>query len=88
MFAGVVSNSKSEEMEIGSAPEEPSLHIVVIWRRDASHLKYEWAPHEWQASSSNEWNETRALLESTIDRLLRASEALSYETVVNVNISY
>lgn len=66
----------------GGSPVEPVLHIVIIWRRDVNHLKYEWLPHTWNTEKSQEWNETRNHLESTIQRLLHASEALSYETVI------
>ncbi|XP_066997779.2 dnaJ homolog subfamily C member 16 [Anabrus simplex] len=64
------------------SPAEPVLHVVIIWRRDASHIKYEWLPHTWNGAESQEWNETRDRLESTIQRLLHASEALSYEAVI------
>ncbi|KOC69315.1 DnaJ like protein subfamily C member 16 [Habropoda laboriosa] len=66
------------------SPLEPLLHIVIIWRRDANHLKYEWLPTVWieAAQDETQWNETRRNLEQTIQRLLRASEALPYAAVV------
>ncbi|CAL7950285.1 unnamed protein product [Xylocopa violacea] len=66
------------------SPLEPLLHIVIIWRRDANHLKYEWLPTGWVEAAQDEiqWNETRRNLEQTIQRLLRASEALPYAAVV------
>ncbi|XP_076249530.1 dnaJ homolog subfamily C member 16 l(3)80Fg [Calliopsis andreniformis] len=66
------------------SPLEPLLHIVIIWRRDANHLKYEWLPIGWieAAQDENQWNETRRNLEQTLQRLLRASEALPYAAVV------
>ncbi|XP_043250790.1 dnaJ homolog subfamily C member 16 [Colletes gigas] len=66
------------------SPLEPLLHIVIIWRRDANHLKYEWLPTGWieAAQDEGQWNETRHNLEQTIQRLLRASEALPYAAVV------
>ncbi|XP_076277209.1 dnaJ homolog subfamily C member 16 l(3)80Fg [Lasioglossum baleicum] len=66
------------------SPLEPLLHIVIIWRRDANHLKYEWLPTGWieAAEDENQWNETRRNLEQTIQRLLRATEALPYAAVV------
>lgn len=65
------------------SPMEPLLHIVIIWRRDASHLKYEWLPHGWvEVQDDRIWNETRRHLEKTIQRLLRATEALPYAAVV------
>ncbi|KAJ9586685.1 hypothetical protein L9F63_019723, partial [Diploptera punctata] len=64
------------------SPAEPVLHVVIIWRRDANHIKYEWLPHTWNGAKSQEWNETRDRLESTLQRLLHASEALSCEAVI------
>jgi len=66
------------------SPLEPLLHIVIIWRRDANHLKYEWLPHGWIEAVQDDriWNETRRHLEKTIQKLLRATEALPYAAVV------
>lgn len=60
---------------------EPLLRIVILWRRDTSHVKYEWITDKWDL------NDTTQKLESTISRLLRSSEALSYEAFVNVRES-
>ncbi|XP_063974734.1 dnaJ homolog subfamily C member 16 [Diachasmimorpha longicaudata] len=66
------------------SPLEPLLHIVIIWRRDASHLKYQWLSSGWldAAEDENKWNETRRKLEQTIQRLLRITEALPYAAKV------
>ncbi|RLU16233.1 hypothetical protein DMN91_011993 [Ooceraea biroi] len=66
------------------SPMEPLLHIVIIWRRDANHLKYEWLPNGWIEAAQDDrvWNETRRHLEKTIQKLLRATEALPYAAVV------
>lgn len=47
-------------------------------------MKYEWLPTGWieAAQDESQWNETRRNLEQTIQRLLRASEALPYAAVV------
>jgi len=66
------------------SPAEPALHVAIIWRREHNHIKYEWLPHTWSGAKSNEWNETRDHLESTIQRLLRSSGALSREAVIKV----
>jgi hypothetical protein len=68
------------------SPAEPLLHIVIIWRRDNNHIKYEWLPHTWNGAKSREWNETRDHLELTIQRLLHSSGALSCETVIKVRL--
>ncbi|XP_015511328.2 dnaJ homolog subfamily C member 16 [Neodiprion lecontei] len=66
------------------SPLEPLLHIVIIWRRDTNHLKYEWLPNGWFVTTQGDaqWNETRQGLEQTIQRLLRTSEALPYAAEV------
>jgi DnaJ family protein C protein 16 len=66
------------------SPAEPALHVAIIWRREHNHIKYEWLPHTWSGAKSSEWNETRDHLESTIQRLLRSSGALSREAVIKV----
>lgn len=66
------------------SPAEPALHVAIIWRREHNHIKYEWLPHTWSGAKSNEWNETRDHLESTIQRLLRSSGALSREAIIKV----
>lgn len=62
------------------SPDEPLLRIVIIWRRDTSHIKYEWLTEPW--SPDGNMNDTKQRLEETIMRLLKSSEALTYEAVV------
>lgn len=57
------------------------LRIVILWRRDTSHVKYEWINDKWEWEKN--LNQTTQKLESTISRLLRSSEALTYEALVN-----
>ncbi|XP_011498447.1 PREDICTED: dnaJ homolog subfamily C member 16 [Ceratosolen solmsi marchali] len=66
------------------SPPDPMHHIVIIWRRDSSHIKYEWFSVDWTETTTdeNQWNETRLNLEQTIQKLLRASEALPYAAEV------
>ncbi|XP_001603228.1 dnaJ homolog subfamily C member 16 [Nasonia vitripennis] len=66
------------------SPLDPLHHIVIIWRRDSSHINYEWFSAGWTEATTDEtqWNETRQSLEKTIQRLLRASEALPYAAEV------
>lgn len=61
---------------------EPLLSVVIIWRRDTSHVKYEWLMEKWEAEEN--LNDTAQKLESTISRLLRSTEALPYEAFVKV----
>ena len=67
-----------------SSPADPLNRIVIIWRRDSNHVKYEWFGSGWAQATAGEekWNETRLNLEQTIHRLLRSSEALLYTAEV------
>lgn len=65
------------------SPTESTLHIVILWRRDSSHIKYEWLPSGLDASV-DQWNDTKSHLESTIQRLLQTNAALSGEAIVKV----
>jgi DnaJ homolog subfamily C member 16 len=77
------------------ATKDTLLRIVVIWRRDANHVKYEWVHgitfnniHPENESAAATINNTKTKLDDTIQRLLRASEALSYEAEVKVKSHY
>lgn len=65
------------------SPAESTLHIVILWRRDSSHIKYEWLPSGLD-SSADQWNDTKSHLETTIQRLLQSNAALSGEAIVKV----
>lgn len=59
------------------------LSIVILWRRDTSHVKYEWLNEKWETDEAK-LNSTTMKLENTINRLLRSTEALTYEALVKV----
>ncbi|GAB0090549.1 DnaJ homolog subfamily C member 16 [Sergentomyia squamirostris] len=68
---------------------ETLLRVVIIWRRDTTHIKYEWVDearlHIFQVdneTADHNYNHTKQKLDDTIQRLLRASEALTYEAEV------
>lgn len=74
-------------------PEDTLLRLVIIWRRDTRHIKYEWI-HETTLHNNQQLdnetyetsvNETRSKLDNAIQKLLRPSEALSYEAEVKVS---
>lgn len=65
---------------------EPLLRVVIIWRKDISRIKYEWVKCKWELESN--LNDTTEILESTITRLIRSSEVLSYEASVKVIIAF
>lgn len=66
------------------SPEETVLNVVILWRRDVNHIKYEWMRGGWSSHTSPKWNETKERLESTISKLLKTEESLTYEAVVKV----
>ncbi|XP_012156595.1 dnaJ homolog subfamily C member 16 isoform X2 [Ceratitis capitata] len=64
--------------------------IVIIWRRDHTHIRYEWIKGlhlSWDislyASNQDFINVTQKHLDNTIQRLLKTSESFAYETYVN-----
>ncbi|CAH0554830.1 unnamed protein product [Brassicogethes aeneus] len=59
---------------------EPMLSIVILWRKDTSHVKYEWITDKWEIES--DLNYTTQKLENTINKLLRSSEALTNNAFV------
>lgn len=62
---------------------EPVLRVVIIWRRDSSHVKYEWLKDKWE--NNNSFNDTIQNLEKKISQLMKTKEALMYSTtLVNV----
>lgn len=65
---------------------EPVLSIVILWRRDTSHVKFEWIESKWNVEK--DLNQTTSELEKTLGRLVKSSEALSNEAFVKVSIYY
>ncbi|XP_052895215.1 dnaJ homolog subfamily C member 16-like [Anopheles moucheti] len=71
-------------------PKETLLQIVIFWRRDTKQIRYEWVqevvlPVDKALENDTEeqyFNYTKQKMDTTIHRLLRSSEALSYETEV------
>ena len=93
-FAYIYQDKQTEFINSISKQEEQTLlRLVIIWRRDTSHIKYEWVNdatlHEpiidAEDTTEHNFNKTKEKLENTIQRLLRASEALSYEAEVKVS---
>lgn len=72
--------------------EDKILKIVVIWRRDERHVKFEWIPEaklEETTSVKNDeenYNQTKQKIDETIQKLLRSTEALAFEAEVLVSI--
>ncbi|XP_061497436.1 dnaJ homolog subfamily C member 16 isoform X2 [Anopheles gambiae] len=70
--------------------KETLLQIIIFWRRDTKHIRYEWVDQtilEADKVLENDthdqyFNNTKQKLDSIIHRLLRSTEALSFETEV------
>ncbi|XP_043065434.1 dnaJ homolog subfamily C member 16 [Drosophila ficusphila] len=61
------------------------LPIVIIWRRDDKHIKYEWVPGIQlftNVTVETLINSTKIEISCTLKRLLKSSEALSHEAFV------
>lgn len=78
-------------LSVNSGADGNLLKIVVIWRRDTKHVKYEWI-HDANlketadiAEDEGNFNQTKQKIDETIQKLLRATEALSFEAEVKVS---
>lgn len=69
--------------------DDTLLRLVIIWRRDTSHVKYEWVSgislhiqRPDNETAEHNYNTTKRRLYDSIQRLSRTSEALTYEAEV------
>lgn len=92
-FAYIYQEKQTEFINSLSTKESDDtlLRVVIIWRRDTSHIKYEWVngaslhgQHKENETAEHNFNNTKQKLDDTIQRLLRTSEALTYEAEVKV----
>ena len=82
-------------ISVNSGSNDTNLRLVIIWRRDAKHIKYEWLKEiniQKVLSVENNtvdasYNHTKQKINEVIMKLLRSSEALSFEAEVKVNIN-
>lgn len=63
------------------SPVETNHHIVILWRKDQNHLKYEWLEGGWEVEPEKH-NTSREVLKETVQRLLHSNQPMTYETVV------
>lgn len=68
------------------SPVETNHHIVILWRKDQNHLKYEWLEGGWEVEPEKH-NTSREVLKETVQRLLHSNQPMTYETVVQVRRS-
>lgn len=63
------------------SPVETNHHIVILWRKDQNHLKYEWLEEGWEVEPEKH-NTSREALRAAVQRLLHSNEPMPFETVV------
>lgn len=73
-------------MFLGGKQVEPILSIVIFWRRDTSHVKFEWIDSKWDLDK--DLNQTTSEIDKTLGRLIKSSETLTYEAFVKVCIYF
>lgn len=91
-FAYIYQDRQAEFVSaLANGSEDTLLRLVVIWRRDTSHIKYEWVSgvslhvkHLENETNEQSFNATKRKLDESIQRLLRTSESLTYEAEVKV----
>lgn len=89
-FAYIYQEKQTDFVKTLSTKESDTLlRVVIIWRRDTSHIKYEWVngatlhgQHKENETAEHNFNNTKQKLDDTIQRLLRTTEALTYEAEV------
>lgn len=100
-FAYIYQNKQTDFINAlnGKRPDDTLLRLVIIWRRDTRHIKYEWIHETTLHNNHNSYNngvdnnetyetnvnKTKQQLDSILQKLLRPSEALTYEAEVKVS---
>ena len=58
---------------------DPTLRVVLLWRRGEGQVKLEWLNNKWDTGVTND---SRDELETTLNRLLSSGEVLTREAVL------
>lgn len=85
-FAYLIREKQSEFVNALSkktATEPSDQKLVVIWRRDPTHIKYEWVVDAQLEAVNASYNHTKQTITETIQRLLKASEVMANEAEVH-----
>lgn len=78
-------------LTMNNGPTETLLKIVVIWRRDHKHVKYEWIHdtllEETTSISEDEenYNKTKQKIDETIQKFLKTSSEMTFSAEVKVS---
>lgn len=81
-FAYLVREKQSDFVNAISDGVEAQKNLVVIWRRDPTHIKYEWVVDAQLGAVNASYNHTKQTLTETIQRLLKSSEMMANEAEV------
>uniref|UniRef100_A0A224YV69 DnaJ homolog subfamily C member 16 n=1 Tax=Rhipicephalus zambeziensis TaxID=60191 RepID=A0A224YV69_9ACAR len=65
------------------SPEDPVLHMVILWRKDHNLVQYQWIDSPW-LDEPQKLNESKQELENALSRLLHSSEALPHDARLGV----
>lgn len=65
------------------APEDPLLHVVLIWRKQHDRVKYQWLEHQWDISQEVV-NATKDELNAAVKHLMQSTETLPYDAKVSM----
>lgn len=70
------------ESPVGTADKVEQTNLVVIWRRDTTHIKYEWVADAQLGAFNGSYEHSKQTVTETIQRLLKASEVMANEAEV------
>ncbi|XP_035222719.1 dnaJ homolog subfamily C member 16-like [Stegodyphus dumicola] len=62
-------------------PEDPLLHVVLIWRKSHDRVRYQWLQHGWDIDDDN-MNATKEELHAAMNHLMQSTETLPYDAKV------
>lgn len=65
------------------APEDPVLHVVLIWRKEHDRVRYQWLDHRWDIKE-DVINSTKEELNAAVKHLMQSTETLPYDAKVSV----
>lgn len=80
-------------LSVKSGPNDALLKVVVIWRRDTKHVKYEWIPDAKLEETTNigededNFNKTKQKIDETIQKLLKSTFEMTFEAEVKVSFT-
>ncbi|XP_039296938.1 dnaJ homolog subfamily C member 16 [Nilaparvata lugens] len=75
-----------DQGDVGDGGEALLHNVAILWRRDQSHIKFEWLRDQRESRGNqqpiNSYNETKQRIEAAIDRVLHTNQPLAHEAVV------